>query len=106
MALFRIVDPSAGSILVDGVDISSFAKQTLRSRITAIPQDPVLFRATLRYNLDPFDTYTDKEVWDALKHASLDGMANRLTLQGKVYRLLLGSTLVPFMAPITSLPTN
>ncbi|SPQ99729.1 unnamed protein product (mitochondrion) [Plasmodiophora brassicae] len=79
-ALFRLRELSSGAIVIDGVDISTVGLSDLRSRITIIPQTPVLFTGTLRYNLDPFEQYADADVWDALRRAhiadaveSLDG---------------------------------
>lgn len=71
LALFRIIEADEGSIRIDGVDISQVGLHTLRSRITIIPQDPVLFSGTLRFNLDPFKQYTDVELWTALEHTNL-----------------------------------
>ncbi|CAF3931491.1 unnamed protein product [Rotaria sp. Silwood1] len=68
-ALFRLTDKSTidGTILIDGVDISKISLNALRSNINIIPQFPVLFSNTLRYNLDPFDHHTDEQLWDALE---------------------------------------
>ncbi|CAG9962913.1 unnamed protein product [Clonostachys byssicola] len=66
LALFRFLDTRAGSIIVDGLDISKIAVQTLRSRLSIIPQDPVLFSGTVRSNLDPFGHHTDEALFDAL----------------------------------------
>eukprot|EP00102_Acyrthosiphon_pisum_P020986 XP_016658196.1 PREDICTED: multidrug resistance-associated protein 1 isoform X2 [Acyrthosiphon pisum] len=71
LSLFRIVEAAEGSILVDGVDISNIGLHTLRSRLTIIPQDPVLFSGTLRMNLDPTNSNTDEQLWNALKLAHL-----------------------------------
>ena len=71
LALFRIVNAAEGRILIDGVDIASVPLPRLRSSITIIPQDPVLFSGTLRFNLDPFDAYDDARLWAALEHAHL-----------------------------------
>ena len=54
LALFRILEATRGSIVIDGVDIADVGLDDLRSRLTIIPQDPVLFSGTLRSNLDPF----------------------------------------------------
>ena len=55
MAIMRIVELAGGKIEIDGVDISKIDLTVLRSQITMIPQDPILFSGTLRFNLDPFD---------------------------------------------------
>lgn len=70
-ALFRMSELSGGSIKIDGVDISLLGLADLRSRISIIPQDPLLFSGTLRSNVDPFGTKTDAELYDALKRAHL-----------------------------------
>ncbi|CAN0272779.1 unnamed protein product [Discosporangium mesarthrocarpum] len=69
--LFRMVDAEGGTIAIDGIDTKTIGLSALRSRLTIIPQEPVLFSGTLRSNLDPFEAYSDEEVWDALDQASL-----------------------------------
>jgi ATP-binding cassette subfamily C (CFTR/MRP) protein 1 len=71
LSLFRIIESSGGVILIDGQDVSKLGLHALRSRLTIIPQDPVLFSGTLRMNLDPFNVYSDDDVWRALEHAHL-----------------------------------
>ncbi|KAL0880786.1 hypothetical protein ABMA27_001981 [Loxostege sticticalis] len=71
LGLFRIVEAMKGKIEIDGIDISTIGLHQLRSRITIIPQDPVLFSGTLRMNLDPFEVYTDEDIWRSLEHAHL-----------------------------------
>ncbi|RHY68303.1 hypothetical protein DYB30_013221, partial [Aphanomyces astaci] len=77
-ALFRMVPSATGTITLDGVDIASISVRTLRSRLTIIPQDPVLFSGSLRFNLDPSHTCSDDELWTALKSVHLDAFVGSL----------------------------
>ncbi|KAL1965879.1 hypothetical protein VTN77DRAFT_5012 [Rasamsonia byssochlamydoides] len=73
LALFRFLEPREGRIVIDGIDVSKIKLYDLRSRLAIIPQDPVLFSGTIRSNLDPFDEYSDAELYDALERVHLIG---------------------------------
>ncbi|KAH9184931.1 hypothetical protein AeNC1_013095 [Aphanomyces euteiches] len=70
-ALFRIVPAASGRIAIDNVDIASVHVTALRSALTIIPQDPVLFSGSLRFNLDPADTLSDADLWTVLQQVHL-----------------------------------
>ncbi|KAJ2080855.1 hypothetical protein H4R24_002771 [Coemansia sp. RSA 988] len=71
LALFRIIESAGGMILLDGKDISKYGLYDVRSKLSIIPQDPVLFAGTVRENLDPFNNYSDQDIWCALEQAHL-----------------------------------
>ncbi|RDW25607.1 P-loop containing nucleoside triphosphate hydrolase protein [Yarrowia lipolytica] len=69
--LYRIVELAEGSITIDGVDISTIGLHQLRSQLSIIPQEPVLFLGTIRSNLDPLEQYSDAELWGSLRRSGL-----------------------------------
>ncbi|KAG0313169.1 hypothetical protein BGZ99_009032 [Dissophora globulifera] len=71
LSLFRIIEAVKGQIFVDGIDISTLGLYDVRSRFSIIPQDPVLFAGTIRFNLDPLGTKSDLEIWQALEDSYL-----------------------------------
>ncbi|KAJ1820365.1 hypothetical protein LPJ75_000958, partial [Coemansia sp. RSA 2598] len=71
LAFLRFIEATSGSIVVDNVDIATIGLEELRRNFTIIPQDPVLFNGTIRFNLDPFDEYPDELLWDALQRSHL-----------------------------------
>lgn len=91
LCLLRLVEPEKAEqgeapIAIDGVDVTKIGLAELRKKIAIIPQNPTLFSGTIRSNLDPFDEYTDDDIWHALEQCEMklqvEGMEGQL--QGKV----------------------
>ncbi|KAK1381980.1 ABC-type xenobiotic transporter [Heracleum sosnowskyi] len=70
-ALFRIVELEKGRIIIDHCDVAKFGLADLRKVLSIIPQIPVLFSGTVRFNLDPFNEHNDADIWEALDRAHL-----------------------------------
>ena len=104
MCLYRIVEPSAGRITIDGRDIAHVPLRVLRARLSIIPQDPVLFTGSLRHNLDPFDERSDAQLRTALERCGIlsmcDAHAERLQrpLEEKGGNLSMGQRQLVCMA--------
>ncbi|XP_031368512.1 ATP-binding cassette sub-family C member Sur isoform X3 [Apis dorsata] len=71
MALFRLLDITQGRVLIDGIDVRQIPLKILRSRLSVIPQDVIMFSGTIRENLDPLSEYEDRELWNVLEIAQI-----------------------------------
>jgi len=95
VALYRLAEISEGRIHVDSIDCSCVKLHTLRSSMAIIPQEPVMFSGTLRFNLDPFNQHNDRELWDVLHkcllgpvvEANKDGLNAKVEMMGSNYSL-------------------
>ncbi|KAL5483667.1 hypothetical protein EMCRGX_G020072 [Ephydatia muelleri] len=93
-ALFRMVQLTSGTILIDGADISSVPLDRLRSSLTIIPQDPFLFSGTIQENLDPCNEHSEAELWSVLERCHLKtiveqmgGLFGEVTEKGSTFSL-------------------
>jgi len=91
LSLFRIIESAGGSITVDNVNIASVDLERLRTAITIIPQDPVLFSGSLRSNLDPFASHSDQDLWRVIRLSHLTDMVNQLA-DGLDHEVVEGGT--------------
>ncbi|KAF9361387.1 hypothetical protein BGX34_007153 [Mortierella sp. NVP85] len=90
-ALFLLSELDGGQVLIDGIDTSTLGTMDLRPKIAIIPQDPVLFQGTFRYNLDPLSRHTEQELWQVLETSDLKsyvqaqegGLDSMITAQGE-----------------------
>lgn len=80
ISLFRFLEANDGKIKIDGLDISKIGLRALRRSLLIIPQQPVLFSGSIRYNLDPFDEFEDYEIWNALERVHMKEKIQQLQL--------------------------
>lgn len=89
--LFLLVELERGKVIMDGIETGTIGTADLRSKISIIPQDPVVFQGTVRYNLDPLNKHSDQELWQALETSDMkgyiqqqeDGLDSLISAQGE-----------------------
>lgn len=95
MALFRGLEAEEGKILIDNIDIGLIGLLDLRKAITIVPQDPTLFTGTIRSNLDPFDLFTDEEIFDTLRRVQLVDSTSSFTSSDPLPRTQMDAPFAP-----------
>eukprot|EP00210_Caulerpa_lentillifera_P000997 g960.t1 len=86
LTLFRLINIDEGQIFIDGFDVSALSINVLRRHLAIIPQDPTLFKGTLRTNLDPYNKFSDAQIWKALNQVHL---INAVTTLGGLHSTIL-----------------
>jgi len=82
MALYRIVEPFNGSVFIDDIDVLQIGLFDLRSKLSLVPQDPVIFSGTIRSNLDPTgEMDSDAFIWNALSQVGLHDYVAQLPVR-------------------------
>ncbi|ETO36694.1 ATP-binding cassette protein [Reticulomyxa filosa] len=82
LTLFRLLEPYQGHIEINKMNCNELSLFDLRSQLSIIPQDPVLFTETLRYNIDPLELHTDEEIMDVLDIVQMRDMVQKLLKDG------------------------
>ena len=89
LTFFRLLEPDSGCIEIDGINCNKLALYQLRSKLSIIPQTPVLFSETIRYNIDPFNQHSDEEIYNVLKCVKLyDMIKNKYKCSNGIYTLM------------------
>jgi ATP-binding cassette subfamily C (CFTR/MRP) protein 1 len=80
ISLFRIteLEEDGGAIIIDDLNVREIGTSTLRLNLSIIPQDPIIFSNTVRYNLDPFKSASTEELWEVLKKVQMDTVIQEL----------------------------
>ncbi|PIK53498.1 putative ATP-binding cassette sub-family C member 9-like [Apostichopus japonicus] len=78
LSLFKIIDIFSGYIYIDGMNIKHIPLTKLRRKLSIVPQDPVLFNGSIRFNLDPLSEMTDEKLWEAIEIAQLKNVVAKL----------------------------
>lgn len=83
-AIFRFIEANVGKIEIDGYDVSRIPLVKLRSSLTVVPQDPILFSGTIRFNLDPTNIFTDADIWNVIDKLNMRGFIEEMEENGSL----------------------